>query len=1636
MSAVKIIFKRSSILGKRPTGSNLTAGEIGLNTNSNDPGLFFEVNDGSVVKVGPTAYLTEQPTATPSLGELWVDRDTKTLNIGNEKNQWQKVASPFLGGTGGYTVFVSPEYPNATDSLANDGQTVPFVTINRAILEVSKQIIQQANSNVSFGNNRYLIVLGPGRHCVVNGPGTSLNDFTVDYTSQYTDVTQASLQEFNPVTGGLILPRGVSIIGLDLKKCEIHPTYVPHYSHPSFPPNYQQDANGGPVYQNQPLSSIFKWSGNTYISQFTCQDKVFSRTVVNIRETASGVAVFKTERPHGLSFNDFVKVTYTDSAVQVGASFSNGAYYAYPINSYEFELANQSWESASAIAILGSTLPDSFINDSGTAKFTVQNIYPYYIPLDGVSYELSNYSHHRLSVLKNASLTDLNNYYIKVQEAFPNFFGNQVNRNVVSAPEYEIVAPTDSTYPNNTPANSVNDSSPYQNTVTHRSNYGMANGDYDGNLVTGFKSVIINSATAVILQKDPCAYEVYADSNQQWQTLTSFVQNQLPTGTPVTSVPITPQLQALNNASIPNIRYYYIPLLLENGQSIGLADPENDFRHFGFRVMGANSYAQAQSTYTIGAAIGCWVKDGAIMSLTNATTNFGSVAFQAEGFAGINTLGGANDINKGFLQAGVVRPLALTEPQVRSDSQKDILYLGSKVVYVAPDLASPGVQLIYLKSALDPATILPYSLKPDSAVFIENNECSFRAFFVTNGEPTCVLSETNPIKNPYSPGGAILRVRLSDSNIPNGDASVTCLEIPYIRRYIDPRTSSQKSYGFYVQSTNPTSQAPQLGSVLRLNQTGQNLSNTIKRNYQFDPGQYGGISQIFTVDVVEPVPYNQSVNFNNKISDAAQATAYTVYASLSDSSTPWVQSVEINGSLVPAYHPRGSYVTYNNRNYFTAENDLWSALYYDTTFNPLNGPTKVSPNKTDSPYVTTSILQNQEPIDISWQGYVPDPFYSYYSTEIPDPYGTELTYMRGAVVPYQDFPGTSVIDFDDSTSSLGIIFTREPLGPTTTSTSASTLVQAGVAMTTPYVASPTFGEPEVISIPLLRVSQIINPKNGFSVVQLTNSSVGAVEYARVIGITSSTITVIRNYYPEYSAGTLPAIWPAGTTVTVCLPGCYPEPSMYDPSWSVTKATMFRFYQLMGYSNSLISQYLIPKYSGERILLNTEIPLSPINGYANTTASWPIEFNNPSTILANTHTWQYVGYFDYSRGLPKYQVNEISRKLQFDYFSSTAWGGRLTVVGADQNGSIVFLGPFREALTGNYYDYSNPLRNFSNNIANKTPEPINNYPAPVLVYSADDISAQFNGIQTSFDLKRGGYSIPVSQLSNTGMFVTIGGVMQTPNVAYTLAQSGGVIVATIQFSSPPPTGASCDIRIVTSDDSEKTLEVVSYAPSSSFDGVQSSFFLSPANTGIDDDNSFIYLSGVAQTPSGSGHPDPAYTITNTPVQTTISFIGSPPPSGLSYDFRAIVSGQSYRISGYPIVNVIAIDDISVFFDGAKTTFPLYVDNLPISPALVNAENMFVTLGAVIQIPHNVAGDPLSGNAYTVQVNATTKLLEITFAEPPLFGTSCTIRVVSSEPKELIVCPIPDALIPKTLTAGDGVIADADGQIIAIDPGLIG
>jgi hypothetical protein len=78
--AVRITLKRSSIFNKRPSSSLLDPGELALNTNALTPGLFFEAENNSVIKVGPTYVGDSPPTLTPSLGETYYNITNSGFN--------------------------------------------------------------------------------------------------------------------------------------------------------------------------------------------------------------------------------------------------------------------------------------------------------------------------------------------------------------------------------------------------------------------------------------------------------------------------------------------------------------------------------------------------------------------------------------------------------------------------------------------------------------------------------------------------------------------------------------------------------------------------------------------------------------------------------------------------------------------------------------------------------------------------------------------------------------------------------------------------------------------------------------------------------------------------------------------------------------------------------------------------------------------------------------------------------------------------------------------------------------------------------------------------------------------------------------------------------------------------------------------------------------------------------------------------------------------------------------------------------------------------------------------------------------------------------------------------------------------
>jgi len=72
---------RSSTANKRPTAAAMSDGQLAVNTNATNPGLFFKDADGSVRKVGPVFIGSSAPNSSPAtggstghaVGEQWLD---------------------------------------------------------------------------------------------------------------------------------------------------------------------------------------------------------------------------------------------------------------------------------------------------------------------------------------------------------------------------------------------------------------------------------------------------------------------------------------------------------------------------------------------------------------------------------------------------------------------------------------------------------------------------------------------------------------------------------------------------------------------------------------------------------------------------------------------------------------------------------------------------------------------------------------------------------------------------------------------------------------------------------------------------------------------------------------------------------------------------------------------------------------------------------------------------------------------------------------------------------------------------------------------------------------------------------------------------------------------------------------------------------------------------------------------------------------------------------------------------------------------------------------------------------------------------------------------------------------------------
>ena len=158
----------------------------------------------------------------------------------------------------GRMLYVNPDDFNASDLISNNGNspTRPFKTIQRALLEVARFSYIQGQNNDKY--DQFTINLSPGEYIIDNRPGKSNSAEVSELSDQSNfDILDPNndLYKFNSTEGGLVIPRGTSLVGMDLRKTRVRPRYVPD-----------------PANSAYARTSIFKVTGACYFWQFSLFD--------------------------------------------------------------------------------------------------------------------------------------------------------------------------------------------------------------------------------------------------------------------------------------------------------------------------------------------------------------------------------------------------------------------------------------------------------------------------------------------------------------------------------------------------------------------------------------------------------------------------------------------------------------------------------------------------------------------------------------------------------------------------------------------------------------------------------------------------------------------------------------------------------------------------------------------------------------------------------------------------------------------------------------------------------------------------------------------------------------------------------------------------------------------------------------------------------------------------------------------------------------------------------------------------------------------------------------------------------------------------------------------------------------------
>ena len=503
----------------------------------------------------------------------------------------------FLKSSRGTILYVNPNDLDSTDSIENQGNSLtrPFKTIQRALIEAARFSYQRGLNNDRFGKTTILIY--PGEHTVDNRPGyipDGINNYRTragaitndlpaySLTSNLSlDSAENELYKLNSIHGGVIVPRGTSLVGLDLRKTKIRPKYIPD-----------------PENDNIERSALFRITGACYFWQFTMFDadpngvcyKDYTKnqfvpnfshhklTCFEYADGSNGVEINDTFQQYTTTRTD-LDMYYEKVSLVYGQSSGRAISPDYPSAGLDIQAKIDEYR---IVGSTGASVGISSIKsgDGVTSSTTIT------VTTDSAVTGLDVDTPFRVSGI-TADTAIYNGQFVVSEKVS----STEIKYTVQNTPNNALPSITGSTL--QLQSDTVTSASPYIFNISLRSVFGMCGMHADGSKATGFKSMVVAQFTGIGLQKDDNAFVKY-------NSTTGIYEDKTVSGNEILST---------------DSRAVYKP----------------SYKNFHVKSSN-NSVIQAVSIFAIGFAEHFVSESGGDQSITNSNSNFGARALIADGF--------------------------------------------------------------------------------------------------------------------------------------------------------------------------------------------------------------------------------------------------------------------------------------------------------------------------------------------------------------------------------------------------------------------------------------------------------------------------------------------------------------------------------------------------------------------------------------------------------------------------------------------------------------------------------------------------------------------------------------------------------------------------------------------------------------------------------------------------------------------------------------------------------------------------------------------------------------------------------------------------------------------------------------------